>query len=129
MNKAKQKPAANRCWFEIPADQPERAKKIYGALFGWKLNPFPGMQDCWHIDTAGPDASPDGGLMKRMHPDHTITQYVLVPSVSRFTAKVERLGGQICKPKTAVPNMGCLAICQDRENNTFALRESNPKAK
>jgi predicted enzyme related to lactoylglutathione lyase len=129
MSTSKKKPAANIVWFEIPADKPERASKFYRALFGWKINAFPGMQDYWHIDTGGPDASPDGGMLKRMHADHTITQYVLVPSVNRFAAKVEKLGGKICKPKTAVPKMGYFAICQDTENNTFAIWETNPKAK
>jgi Predicted enzyme related to lactoylglutathione lyase len=129
MSTSKKKPAANIVWFEIPADKPERARKFYRALFGWKINAFPGMEDYWHIETGGPDASPDGGMMKRMHPDHTITQYVLVPSVNRFAAKVEKLGGKICKPKTAVPRMGYFAICQDTENNTFAIWETNPKAK
>jgi predicted enzyme related to lactoylglutathione lyase len=129
MSTSKKKPAANIVWFEIPADKPERASKFYHALFGWKINAFPGMQDYWHIDTGGPDASPDGGMLKRMHADHTITQYVLVPSVNRFAAKVEKLGGKICKPKTAVPKMGYFAICQDTENNTFAIWETNPKAK
>lgn len=129
MSTTKKKPAANIVWFEIPADKPERAGKFYRALFGWKINAFPGMQDYWHIETGGPDASPDGGMMKRMHPDHTITQYVLVPSVNRFAAKVGKLGGKICKPKTAVPKMGYFAICQDTENNTFAIWETNPKAK
>lgn len=26
------------CWSEIPADNPERAKKFYGSLFGWTIN-------------------------------------------------------------------------------------------
>ena len=67
--------------------------------------------------------------MRRMHPGHTITSYVNVPSVTRAMAKVKKLGGKICKPKTAVPGMGYLAICQDTENNTFALWEINMKAK
>jgi uncharacterized protein len=116
-------------WFEIPADDTTRAKKFYGKLFGWEINPLPRMADYSHIDTGGADASPDGGLMKRMHPTHTITNYILVPSVTRFMAKVKKLGGEICKPKTAVPGMGYLAICQDTEKNTFALWEMNPKAK
>jgi predicted enzyme related to lactoylglutathione lyase len=125
----KKKPAASLVWFEIPADDPARAKAFYNKLFGWKLNPLPHMADYWHIDTGGPDASADGGLMKRMHPEHTITNYIDVPSVTRFMVKVKKLGGSICKPKTAVPGMGYLAICQDTENNTFALWEMNPKAK
>jgi|SRR5271170_3523914 len=125
----KKKSAASLVWFEIPADDPSRARAFYNKLFGWKLNPLPHMADYWHIDTGGPDASADGGLMKRMHPAHTITNYINVPSVTRFMAKVKKLGGSICKPKTAVPGMGYLAICQDTENNTFALWEMNPKAK
>ena len=129
MSKPKKNTAANIVWFEIPADHPERAKEFYGKLFGWKINPFPGMADYQHIDTGGADASPDGGLMKRMHPGHTITTYINVPSVTRFMVKVEKLGGKICKPKTAVPQTGYFAICQDTENNTFAIWEVNPKAK
>ena len=122
-------PTANIVWFEIPADDPQRAKDFYAKLFGWKINPFPVMEDYQHIDTGGPDASPDGGLMRRMHPGHTITAYVSVPSVNKHMAKVEKLGGRICKPKTAVPSVGYFAICQDTENNTFAIWEVNPKAK
>lgn len=128
MSKAK-KPASSIVWFEIPADDTERARAFYNKLFGWKINPLPHMADYWHLDTGGPDASPDGGLMKRMHPGHTITSYVSVPSVTKFAAKVEKLGGSICKPKTAVPGMGYFAICTDTENNTFAIWEMNPKAK
>ena len=128
MSKAKKIPASI-IWFEIPADKPERAKKFYQSLFGWKIKAFPTMPDYHHIDTAGPDASPDGGLMKRMHPDHTITNYVRVPSVSKAAAKVQKLGGEICRPKTAVPEMGYFVICKDTEGNTFALWEVNDEAK
>ena len=129
MSKAKKKTAANIIWFEIPADKPERAQKFYGKLFGWKINPFPGMPDYQHIDTGGADASPDGGLMKRMHPAHTITTYINVPSVTKAMAKVKKLGGKICRPKTAVPQMGYFAICLDTEKNAFAVWEINRKAK
>lgn len=128
MSKPK-KPTANIIWFEIPVDKPDRAQKFYNKLFGWKINPFPTVQDYWHIDTGGPDASPDGGMLPRMFPGHTITNYVNVPSVNRFMEKVKKLGGKICKPKTAVPEMGYFAICEDTENNQFALWEINPKAK
>ncbi len=116
-------------WFEIPADNPERAKSFYGSLFGWKIEAFPGVTDYWHIDTGGGDDTPDGGLMRRKHPEQPITNYVAVSSVDESASKVEKLGGRICKPKTAVPHMGYFAICQDTENNTFALWEKNESAK
>ena len=127
MSKAKKTTTANIVWFEIPADNVERAKKFYGALFGWKIEKFPGaaVEDYWHIDTGGADNSPDGGLLKRMHPQQPITNYVLVPSVDEAAAKVEKLGGKIMKPKTEVPQMGCFVICRDTENNEFALWEKS----
>ena|SRR5688572_4978858 len=117
-------------WFEIPADNVERARSFYGSLFGWKTEKFPGPMEYWHVDTGGADASPDGGLMKRQNPGQQgITHYISVPSVDEFAAKVQKLGGKICMPKTAVPQMGYFAVCQDPENNMFGLWQSDPNAK
>ena len=129
MSKSKKAAASNIIWFEIPADDPERAKKFYSALFGWKINLFPGMGDYWHIDTGGGDDTPDGGLMKRKHAGQPITNYVRVASVTRAMEKVKKLGGKVCMPKTALPEMGYFAVCQDTEDNTFALWEINRSAK
>jgi uncharacterized protein len=120
---------ASIVWFEIPADNVERARTFYGKLFGWKIERFPGPKPYWHIDTGGADATPDGGMMERQHSGHGITNYVAVPSVDEAAAKVKRLGGQICMEKTAVPEMGYFVVCNDTENNTFALWEVNESAK
>ena len=117
------KASPNIVWFEIPADDVDRAKKFYSGLFGWKIKAIPGMTDYWHIDTGGADASPDGGLMARKQPQQQITNYINVDSVSKFVAKIEKLGGKICTPKTEVPSMGYFAICHDTEQNTFAVWE------
>ena len=122
-------PPANIVWFEIPADNVERAKSFYGALFGWKIEKFPGPMEYWHIDTGGPDAAADGGMMKRVHPAQPITNYIAVASVDEAAAKVEKLGGTICKTKTAVPTMGYFVICRDTENNEFALWERSESAR
>ena len=69
-------------------------------------------------------------MLKRQNPGQQgITNYIGVESVDRFVAKVQKLGGKICMPKTAVSQMGYFAICQDPENNTFALWEMNKDAK
>lgn len=124
----KSRTPANLVWFEIPADKPERAQKFYRALFGWKIKPFPGMKEYWHIDTGGADASPDGGMLTRKHPGHSITNYILVPSVDKAADRIVKLGGSICMPKTAVPKTGYFVIANDTEGNTFAVWEVNPKA-
>jgi predicted enzyme related to lactoylglutathione lyase len=129
MSTLKKKQAHSMVWFGIPADNPDRAKTFYSNLFGWKISPVPGGGDYWYIDTGGTDDSPDGGLKRREHPQESITNYVSVNSVSEFSKKIEKLGGQICMGKTAVPQMGYFAVCQDTEGNSFGLWESDANAK
>jgi predicted enzyme related to lactoylglutathione lyase len=128
--KSTKAPAASLCWFDIAADDIGRAKKFYSSLFGWKIQPIPGLADDYlHIDTGGNDATPDGGLTSRKCEGHGITNYIHVASVNRSAAKVEKLGGKILMPKTAVPKMGYFAVCLDTEKNAFALWELSPTAK
>ncbi len=121
---------ASIVWFEIPADDCGRARAFYGELFGWKSDRMPSPAEYWHLDTGGADASPDGGVIKRQNPGHRgITSYISVASVNESAAKAQKLGGQVCLPKTAVPGMGYFAICQDTEGNMFGLWETDPAAK
>jgi len=129
MSKTKKKLPASICWFNVPADDIKRAQKFYSGLFGWKIKSFLGMKDMMEIDTGGADASPNGGLTERKAGEQAILNYISVESVDKFAAKIEKLGGKICVPKTAVPNMGYFAICQDTENNGFGLWQPDPKAK
>jgi len=120
---------ANIVWFEIPGDNVARAKSFYSKLFGWKISKFPMERPYWHIDTGGADASPDGGMMERNGPQHTVTNYISVASVEKSAQTVQKLGGKIMMPKTPVPGMGYFVICQDTEKNMFALWEMSKSAK
>jgi hypothetical protein len=55
--------------------------------------------------------------------------YVSVDSVTEFSKKIEKLGGKICMAKTAVPQMGYFAVCQDTEGNSFGIWQTNANAK
>ena len=129
MSKAKKKTPSGIVWFNVPADDLKRAQKFYRGLFGWKIKPFRGMKDFMEIDTGGAEASPNGGLTTRKAGEQAVTNYISVESVDKFAAKIQKLGGKICVPKTAVPNMGYFAVCQDTENNGFGLWERNRNAK
>ncbi len=113
--------------FEIPADDIERARSFYSKLFGWEIKEIPDM-DYWVISTSGEKAV-GGGMMKRRHPQQPIVDYIDVPSVDKYAANIEKLGGKVIVPKTAVPEMGYFAICLDTENNTFGIWENNKNAK
>jgi predicted enzyme related to lactoylglutathione lyase len=62
-----------------------------------------------------------GGMMKRLHPEHQVTNYIDVKSVDEYSSKIQKIGGKVVVPKMAVPRMGYLAICLDTENNTFGI--------
>jgi len=64
--------------FDLPADEPERAKTFYFSLFGWTFEPAPGFLDYYLIETTADDGSPGigGGLGKRGMPDQKISNYI-----------------------------------------------------
>ena len=67
--------------------------------------------------------------MERQFPDHTITNYVAVPSVDRLRRRSRNLAAKSAWTKTAVPQMGYFVVCNDTENNQFALWEPDEKRK
>lgn len=119
------------CHFHIPAEDMRRAKKFYTELFGWKIERIPGPMEYYMVNTTSPDGKKglEGGMAKKDKPQQTITYYIEIPSVDEYITKVEKLGGKVMFPKTAVPNIGYTAVCLDTENNAFGLWETNENAK
>ena len=84
--------------FEIPSDDPERATRFYGDLFGWTFQPWGGPEPYWLVSTGAPGAPGiDGGLLRR-------------------------------SPKMPVPGVGWLAYAQDPDGNTFGMMQADPAA-
>lgn len=115
--------------FEIPADDPERARKFYQDVFGWKIEKWEGPTDYWLI-TTGPEGEPgiDGGLMKRENPQQGTVNTIDVPSADEFVDKIVKAGGNVVVPKMTVPRVGYMAYCQDTEGNTFGIMEIDESA-
>jgi hypothetical protein len=112
---------ASIVWFEIPADDVERAKSFYGALFGWKIEKFPGPMEYWHIDTGGSDDAPDGGMLKRQNPGQGITNYISVES-SKSSA-----GKSVC-PKRLCPRWAILLFARiPRTTFLHSGKEAKPQ--
>lgn len=111
--------------FDIPADDPERAKNFYAKLFGWKFQRPMEEMEYYLMGTEDLEGKPGsgGGLGKRGTPDQKIVNYIGVSSIDEYLLKVKELGGKVLMPKSAVPGWGYLAICMDTENNTFGLWE------
>jgi predicted enzyme related to lactoylglutathione lyase len=116
--------------FDVPAEDPERAKKFYAALFDWKYETVPQFQYNL-ISTTNLDGTPGvgGGLGKRMDPSQRMMNYFGVKSIEASMKQVQALGGKMVSQKMAVPGMGYLANCIDTEGNAFGLWEENNEAK
>ena len=117
--------------FDVAADNPERAKRFYEALFGWEMESPPGMPDYYLIETTDLEGKRGvgGGLGKRGEPNQKITSYIGVDSIDDYSSKVEKLGGKVIQPKMTVPGWGHLAIRIDTESNMFGLWQDDKDAK
>ena len=115
---------------DIASDNPQRAKKFYETLFGWKMQGPPGMTDYYLFDTKDLKGGKGvgGGLGKRGDPSQKITSYVGVDNIEAYSTQVGALGGKVVQPKMTVPGFGYLAICADTEGNTFGLWQEDSKA-
>jgi predicted enzyme related to lactoylglutathione lyase len=117
--------------FEIPADDVEKLRKFYSALFGWKIEKTPGPMEYFGIQTVpvndkGMPVRPgvNGGMMKKQNPEHKPVNYVAVESVDEYVKKIEALGGRVIVPKMEVPGIGWWASALDPEGNQFAIMQS-----
>lgn len=114
--------------FEIPAEDPKRAKSFYERCFGWRINEFPGM-GYWGVGTTPVDDKQtptepggiNGGLTKRndvlKHPTFTVN----VPDIDRALAQIEKNGGKTIQKKQPVAGMGFMAYFKDPEGNLVGL--------
>lgn len=107
---------------EIPADDPERAKRFYGELFGWQFQEPPGMEG-YHMFQAGP-GEVGGAIGKRGEmASESMVQYVTVDSLDETLAKASDLGGEVITPRTEVPGMGWYGVVRDSEGGEIGLWE------
>ena len=123
--------------FEIYADDPDKLGQFYTSLFDWTMEPVPGT-DYRLIKTVETDAKGmpsqaggiNGGILKRPAGyEGGGINYVNVESLEAATGRAKKLGATVMKGKTPVPGMGWFAILSDPEGNSFAIWQTDPKAK
>ena len=118
-------------FFEIPADQPKRAREFYQTTFGWQMNEIPSMHytqiGTVEADVLGVRGTPkepgaiNGGMVQRNDPVKNPIIYISVDSIDEAAASIEKNGGKILKPKSPVGNFGFTAYFKDTEGNVVGL--------
>jgi predicted enzyme related to lactoylglutathione lyase len=120
-------------YFEIQADNIERARNFYANIFGWKFSRDENLPiEYWRIETDGPR----GGLLPRPAPTPKMpagtNAFVNSMQVEHFDATAEKIlaaGGIVALPKFAVPGKCFQGYFLDTEGNTFGLYEVDANAK
>lgn len=115
--------------FEIGADDPDRATRLYKTVFGWQVSKWEGPIEYWLIKT-GSDTEPgiDGAIMRRAAPFMATVNAISVESVTDYQELVVKHRGQVIMPREAIPGVGYFAYCQDTEGNTFGIMQDDPSA-
>ena len=115
--------------FEIPADDPKRAIKFYEKVFDWQFEKWDGPVEYWLIMTGEEDKPGiDGGLARREDPTTNVENTIDVKDLDASLAIVKNHGGEVIRPKMAVPGVGWMAYIKDTEGNIFGLMQSDEKA-
>jgi hypothetical protein len=110
---------------EIPAGDTAKARELWGSLFGWEFQEFPGSPTEYHM-TQFSEAT--GGAIYRGDGDKRGTRvYFDVDDIKAGAARVGELGGE-AGDSMPVPGMGWFAICTDTEGNEFGIWQTDPDA-
>lgn len=114
--------------FEIPADDPERAKAFYEKVFDWKIDTWEGPVE-YHLVTAGSEDEPgiNGAIMPRGE-NQCVINTINVDDADEYIRRIEEAGGSIVLPKTAVPGIGWMAYFVDPEGNKTGIMQSDESA-
>jgi len=118
-------------FFEIPADNLERARKFYGTVFGWKMNEIPQMHytqiGTVEADVLGVRGKPkepgaiNGGMLQRHDTVKSPVIYINVKNIDEAAATIEQNGGKVIQPKAPVGSFGFAAYFSDTEGNVVGL--------
>jgi len=116
-------------FFEINAEDIDRATQFYTTVFGWEFAKWDGPNDYWLITTGKDTPGIDGGMMRRqadMPPASGNT--IDVPSLDEYIAKVTAHGGTIVVPRMNIPGAGYMAYFADPDGNVFGMMEMDASA-
>ena len=115
--------------FEIYGEKPSELAEFYRAVLGWEIEQMPAV-DYWRINTRSDGGtSLNGGLTCRAIPGlNGWMLFVNVASLDETVALVQRLGGKIVRPKTAVPKTAWVTIVSDPQGNIFGVWQADASA-
>ena len=115
--------------FELNVKDVNKTIKFYEKVFGWKIEKWKRPIDYWLIMT-GDENEPgiDGGLGAEEESFPKVVNTIDVDDLDETIKKIEKNGGEIMRPKHAVPGVGWLAYFQDIEGIVTGIMQEDPNA-
>lgn len=108
--------------FEIGCDDPKRAAKFYGDVFGWDVKKWEGPVDYWLAGTGDKsEMGIDGALLARPKPDFRCVNTISVDDIDEAEKKIVAAGGKTMTKKDEIPGVGMFMYCVDTEGNQFGV--------
>jgi len=114
--------ANNISHFDIQCDDVERAKRFYGAVFGWRFEAW-GPPDFYLVETGTEDDPGIHGALTKRHEKLTgkgSTGFECTIGVDDLDAIIGAItdnGGKITLQKMTIPTVGTLVHFSDTEGN------------
>ena len=117
--------------FEMNVKDVHKTISFYEEVFGWRFKKWNGPMDYWLIMTGDEDEPGiDGGLAYEEEEGFPkVVNTIDVDDIDGIIKKIESKGGQIARPKHAVPSVGWLAYFKDSEGVMFGIMQNDPNAK
>ena len=116
--------------FEMSVKDVQKTIAFYEDVFGWVFKKWDGPIDYWLIMT-GDENNPgiDGGLGYEEEGFPKVVNTIDVDDIDAVIKKIEDNGGEIVRPKHAVPSVGWLAYFKDSEGIISGIMQNDPRAK
>ena len=117
--------ANNLASFAIHADDVQRCRRFYEAVFQWRFEPW-GPPDFYLVHTGDQDRPGVQGLMhKRMQPrgaggPNCFECTIAVDDLDAVTGAIVANGGRILMANAQVPTVGVLTKFEDTEGNMLS---------
>ncbi|HUL39085.1 MAG TPA: VOC family protein [Methanomassiliicoccales archaeon] len=117
-------------YFEINADDPQRAMGFYEEVFGWSFERWKGPFEYWLARTGEKgEEGIDGGILRRTDPRVNVVDYIGVKDIDDLVRKIVMHRGTIVQPKTAVPGVGWVIMFRDTEGNILGAMQEDDASK
>jgi predicted enzyme related to lactoylglutathione lyase len=120
-------------FFEIPADELERAQHFYKSVFGWGMQPY--GEEVALVTTIETDAQQvpvepgaiNGDLYTRTQVGRHPSVVIDVADIEEHIRKIEAAGGKI-RQRQSIEGLGLIAAFEDTEGNVLGIWQKQAPA-